>query len=575
MKPDLPDGLHIAFDLGVYALKAVVVERTGGRDRITAIEEETLHPPGDFPGENEYRENQTAILKRLSDRLPVKTARSIMATFNSRELQFKIVELPQQVADSQLENVLSWEAKKMLSPTFRSEPCLYAYRPLRSGGTQFALSVVPLSHLRRFIEIFEAADLRLDGIYPESLTGLAVRDCLPNAALPALSLINVGHLTTHIHIFSGGDLKFYRHIPSGMGEVPDPAQPGEMEVYTQKIRFSFDYFRAVTKLGGIDEIQFLGGGICRPGFMAYSRDYFAPGRTLNLDLSSRFDITPVINHQGSDGLGLAPFLPAMTAFLAHLEASSKVLFASTNLRGRLRFMEDQERWTNLARTLPRVFAVTGLIVMALIFLWWRGEIDRDRLVFKDRLATAEMKNASLRTKLTQRRSQEAVLKLHERKALAPLLRDRLSAGEIMLDVILSKPESISLRDFEILPAGVEPSEETDETSDGKVSSDSENPLGVALNPEGAIPFIPSSQNIGNSRTFSGIGTGDSGNESRGDPIDNLGGEILFLRGTAGDEPTFLAFVDTLRTKDVIMKYRRITARKDGGKLRFSLEGELP
>ncbi|MFZ2956767.1 MAG: hypothetical protein WA705_07760 [Candidatus Ozemobacteraceae bacterium] len=582
MKPGLPDGIHLAFDLGSNALKAVVIERTAGHDRVASIEEELVRPPGDFPGENEYREHLVSLLKNVAERLPVKTARSIVATFNSRELQVKIVDLPQQVAGGQVENVLSWEAKKLLSPTFRTEPFLYAYRPLRAGGTQFALSVVPLSHLRRFIELFEAVGIHPDGIYPESLTGLAVKDCLATAGLPALSLINVGHLTTHIHIFSGGDLKFYRHIPSGTGEFPDPSQPAEMEVYTQKIRFSFDYFRAVTKLGGIDEIQFLGGGIRRAGFLAYCREYFAPGRVVTLDLSSRFDITPVMAHQGRDGMGLSAFQPALTAFLAHLEASSGPTFATANFRVRLQALEDQERWLRLSRTLPVFFSLAGCAVLVFFFSWWRGEIDLDRVLFKNRLAAAEMSVASLKTKLAQRRSQDAPvapLPLNERKALAPLLRDRLSAGEVMLKVALSLPENVSLKNFEILPTGVEASEEPEEESvietsavtSGSASSTGEEVPGLAMPP--SPPFSGQTSAAPVSPTSAGMG-GQTGGPAE-EVISDLGGEILFLRGTAGNEALFLTFVNTLRKKGVITNFRRIATRKEDGKLRFSVEGELP
>lgn len=561
MKSNLPDGLYAAFDLGTQAIKAAIIERSAGQDRIAALEEEQLHPPAEFPGEDQYRDHQVKALQALAERLPLKQCRQSIALFNHRELQVKIVDLPAQVGPGQVEGILSWEAKKLLSPTYRSEPYLFAWRPLRPGNpSPCVLVVIPLSHLQRFIDLFNAAGIPLHGAYPEALTGLGIKEGLPTAGLPALSLINVGHISTHIHIFAGGELKFYRHIPSGMGEIPEGSQPSELEGYTQKIRFSFDYFRAVTKLGTIDEILFLGGGARRPGFLPFARTYFAPGRCALLDLSSRFDIAPVVNRQGEDGSGLCPFHPTLATYLAHsAEAPDAAGVAGGNFIARLHRLEHEERWARLGKTLPVAAAAIGLVLLAVVTMVWRTMLDGERRTQATRISQTEAGIGAARIKLARRQKTaepSTNFPPRERKLLAPMLRQRLGIGEILFLEYKFRPAGVQVFNLELLPAGTEPTPEPE-------TGDSQEPaMGDASQGSSGLPQ-PSAAMSGS----------PSGQEA--EVPSNLGGEVLFIRGICQNADQLLTYTEMLRARQLVRRFLEITTRKADGKVWFQMKGERP
>ncbi|HEY9069277.1 MAG TPA: hypothetical protein VIV61_03415, partial [Candidatus Ozemobacteraceae bacterium] len=279
MKRQRPDGLYTAFDLGSFAVKAVVVERLQGRDRLTLIEEESLRPSSEFATEADYRDHLVQAIRTLSARLPVKESAEIAALFNSREMQVKIAELPAQIQHDQIEGVLRFEARKLLSPNFRQEPFIMGYRILRDSPPTALVTCIPQSLLTRFTDLFDAAGIPLTGVYGEVFATYALRETQDIGAVPTLAFANVGHASTYLTIFAAGELKFYRHIPAGTSEIPEMAESQDLDVYFQKIRFSFDYFKAVSKLGQIDEIRFIGGGPGRGEFLGHAREYFAPTRT--------------------------------------------------------------------------------------------------------------------------------------------------------------------------------------------------------------------------------------------------------------------------------------------------------
>ena len=116
MKKKLKTGLFVSFDIGSVSIKATVVEVNEKGRRLSTTEEELLKPLAAYPGEEEFRGQIVDALKNLASRLPLKQCSAVTALYSNRELQVKIIELPSQVQADQLDNLLNWEAKKLLSP---------------------------------------------------------------------------------------------------------------------------------------------------------------------------------------------------------------------------------------------------------------------------------------------------------------------------------------------------------------------------------------------------------------------------------------------------------------------------
>ncbi|EKD84282.1 MAG: hypothetical protein ACD_39C00136G0008, partial [uncultured bacterium] len=294
MKNTNNKGLYAAFDIGTVSIKAAIIEVTDSGKRIATIEEEALKLPADFPGEEEHRQHVIESLKSLASRLPMKECRHVSALYSNRELQVKIIELPSQVQIEQIDKILNWEAKKLLSPNFREEPYAFAYKVVRKSPYMVALAVIPQRLLERFADLFEVAGINLDSAYGEVFAADALKEIVDISGLPAMSIVNFGHSGTHLQIFAAGELRFYRFIPSGMSEMTVPPTDNELEMFAQKIRFSFDYFRAISKLNQIDSLFFMGGGAALQGALPFARTYFNPSRVNIVDTSSGIDISPIL-----------------------------------------------------------------------------------------------------------------------------------------------------------------------------------------------------------------------------------------------------------------------------------------
>lgn len=561
MKQGLNSGLYAAFDIGSCSIKAAIIERLEGRNRLAAIESEPLKPLSDFPGEAEHRDHQVQILKLLSQRLPLKDCRESLCLFNHRELQIKIIELPKEILPDQVDGVLMWEAKKLLSPSLKSEPFLFAYKQVRDLPPAYALTVITQERIQKLHELFNAAGIRLNGAYPEAFSSLAIRESLPSTGLPSTSVINLGHFNTHIQIFSSGELKFYRHIPSGVSEMSDRNDPKEFEALAQKIRFSFDYFRAVSKLPHIDETMFMGGGACHKDFIKFSRDYFAPGKVAHLDLSSVFDVSPVLAGLGGETFRLLPFLPGLGVFLAHAAPES----ARANFAARFQLILDTERTRKLASFVPAVIGTAGLALLLLIFFFMHQRVSLIREEARQAASIADLAAAGTRAKVARLMAKTVHTELTEleRRTLIPLLRDRLSGGEILYKIGVNKPEDLVLHsigiqgkddgaDSESSEADALPPEEARE-EDLTASGD------ASLNQEPLPTPIPEPTKSGP----------DEGKET-------LGEEILVIKGYCESFGVLLEYAEKLKATHLIRRYRLFqTARKPGDRVRFTILGELP
>ncbi|HNV69611.1 MAG TPA: hypothetical protein PKO06_07945, partial [Candidatus Ozemobacteraceae bacterium] len=431
MKPSFADGLYAVFDVGSFAAKAAIIERTAGKVRLASIEEEPLKSLTDFPSEVEFRDALIQSLQAIAGRLPLGQCREVIGLFSHRELQVKLVDLPPQITPEQFDSVLGFEAKKLLSPNYRSEAFVYSYRVLRESPPFVALAVIPQSHLQKTIELYHGAGIKLSGLYPEIFGELAAKETMPASGSPVYTMINVGHASTHMTIFSGGEPRFTRQIPSGVSEIPERVTGNEPEIYTQKIRFSFDYCRAVFKLGQIDEIGFFGGGALKPGFLDFTREYFHPSKVSVIDLSSCLDISPALAQRGGDATRLAPFLPGITTYLAHSRALAT---DRSNMYMQWERKESDERWKNLSHLLPAGVALAGLLVGVVLLAIWGMVLQTELDKANQEAKLSEIEVTRARTALVRMESQRkpgASLAPFEQKLLEPLLSDHFAGDAIL------------------------------------------------------------------------------------------------------------------------------------------------
>jgi len=605
MKNTLADGFYAAFDLGSHSVKVVLVDCRNGKEHLAAIEEELLKPPADFPGENEFRDHQIQRVKQLIERLPLHDIREWVAVLNSRELQVKLVELPSQVQPEKLPEVLRWEAKKLLSPTYRNEPFLVAHRILRESPPAAIVAVIPQSILARVHEFFLAAGIELSGAYADVFGCLSLKEGIETTGMPALSIINLGHTGTHLQIFSAGELKFYRFIPSGCSEFSNPPISSELDTFSQKIRFSFDYFRAVTKLGHIDELLFMGGGAALPEYISFAREYFAPGKIDALDVSQKIDISPVlpqVNELPGPTIRharLMPFLPALGAYWAHRDPGAD----DCNLLGRYQSLLWKERMNKFSNTLPIWVAIAGLLILAVSLGLWRiSMLDQlEQSSQKASIASNDLTTTQVKiTKLQKARIPEILLSSRDKSAISELLRDRLGSDEVLFLIDQKKTDGVKLHRIQI-QAKSQADDETpeEETEAGSLESEIGSRMSGSSDPSPAPAPGPGPDSASDPDPDPDPGPGPNSQvepaprasampsptpmpSGAGNPgsamtqnIEDLGGEMLVLKGTATGYEPLASFAEDLVKVRVIRRYRIIEALGKRSELRFILKGEMP
>ncbi|MBP5468959.1 MAG: hypothetical protein J6Z11_06900, partial [Candidatus Riflebacteria bacterium] len=303
MNKKITPGLYGTIDIGTKSVKAIVVEfDSKGNKRLLNTASVDLAPFDTFVNEEEYNQQITEAISNLTNNLDLQKCRKIISLFYNRDLQVKLLDLPSSVKADQLAQVLPWEAKKLLSPHYKEEPFTYSYCITRGNPLSIALAVVPLPLLNAHLKRFENTGIKPDSVYTDVFSTLALQPIVDIAGLPALSIVNFGHTGTHLNIFSAGKLKFYRYIPTGTSELTNPPRENELEMFSQKIRFSFDYFRAVSKLNQVDALFFMGGGSARPEVLNYEQIYFSPKNINYVDVSSEIEIIPVISVNINDNI---------------------------------------------------------------------------------------------------------------------------------------------------------------------------------------------------------------------------------------------------------------------------------
>ena len=271
MTKKLNPGLYATIDIGTKSVKAVVIEVNDKSKRLLNAESIELAAFDSFTNEEDYNKQITDGISKLVEKLDLTKCQKVISLFYNREFQVKLIDFPNQVKPEQLNQMLFWEAKKLLSTHYKEEEFSYSYCITRGNPLSVALAVVPQTLLNAHMKLFENTGITPASVYTDVFASLALQPIIDIAGLPALSIVNFGHSGTHLNIFSAGKLKFYRFIPTGTSEMTNPPQENELEVYSQKIRFSFDYFRAVSKLTQVDALFFMGGGSSIPNVLKSSR----------------------------------------------------------------------------------------------------------------------------------------------------------------------------------------------------------------------------------------------------------------------------------------------------------------
>lgn len=560
MKSKTHNGLYVAFDIGTVSIKAAVLEVNDSGQRLSAIEEEALKPASAFPGEEEHRKQIVEALKNVSSRLPMARCKGVSALFANRELQVKIIELPSMVQNDQISKILNWEAKKLLSPNFREEPYSFSYRIIRSNPFVVALAVIPQRLLEKFTDIFEEAGIKLDGAFGEVFAGQALKDIIDISGAPALSIVNLGQTGTHLQIFSAGELKFYRFIPSGMSEMSVPPTTTELEMYSQKIRFSFDYFRAVSKLNQIDRIFFMGGGAAQPDILPFERSYFSPSKINIVDISSGVDISPMLPDLGDNAPAeekqrrLLPFIPVVGAILASISAESKEM----NLFAQLKSSRRDRKIQELAKLLPLWLGLIGILVTAVILMMMKSTVTEELADVQKKLDTARMSNEATNIKIAKyKAASDTGTKLSpaERKALEPLLKARTSADKALYIIFQNRPDGLRFEEILI---------RTDQEAENYAFEDhqamSEQQSGeIEENPMAAFQS-----------KF------DGGSIDRDQLREGIIGKILVIRGTCSNHEEISQFSEILLKNRLLVRLKLLQTRtKNQNTLEFLLKGEMP
>ena len=374
-------GLYGVIDIGTKTVKAIVIEVSNKSQRLLNIESIDLAAFDTFTDEEKYDDQIRDAISKLTESLNLNRCKKIISLFYNRELQVKLIDFPNTVGTEQLNQVLPWEAKKLLSPHYKDEQFTYSYCVTRGNPLSIALAVVPIPLLNNHLKLFDKTGIKPDSVYTDVFATLALQPIIDIAGLPALSVVNFGYSGTHLNIFSAGKLKFYRYIPTGSSEMTSPPKENELEMYSQKIRFSFDYFRAVSKLNQVDALFFMGGGTAISNVLTYEQNYFSPTKISALDISSRIDISPVFSANINDGVKaiestnfLSAFIPAIGACLADFREDSEAMDL-------LNLIKKQEKEKNLEKIANSVPIVLGLIsfILATGVLYYLYQEKNDKL----------------------------------------------------------------------------------------------------------------------------------------------------------------------------------------------------
>lgn len=555
MKNNGSTSLYAAFDIGSTSVKAAVIEVTAAGKRLIKVDEEILKKSSDFAGEEEYLSSVSEALKTASARINAEKCKSISALFSNRELQVKVIELPSQIRQDQIEQVIGYEAKKLLNPAMQEEPFVFAYKILRSNPYLAAISVVPARIIEEFIKLYEASGLELSGVYGEVFAADAIKDAINIENQNAVSVINFGSQGTHLQVFSGGLLRFYRYIPSGLAEMSLNPQNDELEMYAQKIRFSFDYFRAVSKLNQIDSLYFMGGGVVPDAVLPFAADYFAPSKVGIADISSGVDISPMISESNdvSESIELKqrllmPFFPAVGAALASLAKQNE----TTNLLAFVKKQRHLKQMQRLTKALPIVIIALGALLSLIIIFVMRGNTAikiEEALKKKALIQKLHNKNSRSLSALKAAKQYRMALSPEGEKIVKPITEAKIFLHDVLRLAATKAPKGVSVD--EILIRTIDEMKE------------------IALPAEGEALNEQTGEKI---NEFKSKLSQNEKNES--DCGEELVGKGLLILGSADNNTALSAYVKNLSSCGLCECYG-VLSRKKGGSVEFIIKGALP
>lgn len=453
MTKKLNPGLYATIDIGTKSVKAVVIEVNDKSKRLLNAESIELNAFESFTNEEDYNKQITESISKLVEKLNLTKCQKIISLFYNREFQIKLIDFPNQVKPEQLDQMLFWEAKKLLSSHYKEEEFSYSYCITRGNPLSIVLAVVPQSILNAHMKLFENTGITPDSVYTDVFASLALQPIIDIAGLPALSIVNFGHSGTHLNIFSAGKLKFYRYIPTGTSEMTNPPQDNELEVYSQKIRFSFDYFRAVSKLTQVDALFFMGGGSAIQNVLNFEQSYFAPTRINALDVSSEIDISPIISVSFNEevntenSLKLLPYVPAIGGCLADFREDSNNLDLLTLFKNK----EKEKRLAKLAQTIPFFVGIIALLI-SLSFIYYlytnkKEKLDNLTVEKNSIISQIEMNNIKISTLSSHKTKNKIKLCPESMKLLTPIISNKYKLSNLFIRAMSLRQKDMKIEDI--------------------------------------------------------------------------------------------------------------------------------
>ena len=615
MNKKLTPGLYGTIDIGTKSVKAIVIEINSKGKRLLKTESVDLTPFDTFVKEEEYNKQITEAISNLANSLDLQKCKKIISLFYNRDLQVKLLDLPSSVKADQLDQVLPWEAKKLLSPHYKEGPFTYSYCITRGNPLSIALAVVPLPLLNAHLKLFENTGIKPDSVYTDVFSSLSLQPIVDIAGLPALSIVNFGHSGTHLNIFSAGKLKFYRYIPTGTSELTNPPRENELEMFSQKIRFSFDYFRAVSKLNQVDALFFMGGGSAIPEVLNYEQNYFSPTKINSVDVSSEIDISPILsvnigdNINSENNLSLLPYVPAIGGCLADFREDSENLDLLTLIKKE----EKEKNLEKIADTVPVILGIIAFLIVStfLYYSYTEKEAELGNLIIEAEDLDKKLNEANeiFGKKNATEKANPIKLSKNSLELVKPIISSKDSLNYLIKIINKIKPKSLEIAEILVRNQqeaeqiylktkeemendimGSDFSEETNTDDDYSEPSKSESIDSYDIFSEPEEETKPKPKTI--KKKSKQIKTKPAIYESKlSTPIseqqikEDFSGKFVIIHGFADNSIDVSDFSDGLTTNPVdtqgkvlpsaLLRYIGINLRKtDNNKVEFLLKGEL-
>ncbi|MBR4571555.1 MAG: hypothetical protein IKO19_12930 [Candidatus Riflebacteria bacterium] len=568
MTKKLNPGLYATIDIGTKSVKAVVIEVNDKSKRLLNAESIELAAFDTFTNEDDYKKQITDSISKLVEKLDLTKCQKVISLFYNREFQVKLIDFPNNVKLEQLNQMLFWEAKKLLSSHYKEKEFSYSYCITRGNPLSVVLAVVPQTLLDAHLKLFENTGITPTSVYTDVFSSLALQPIIDIAGLPALSIVNFGHSGTHLNIFSAGKLKFYRFIPTGTAEMSNPPRENELEVYSQKIRFSFDYFRAVSKLTQVDALFFMGGGSAIPNVLNFEQNYFSPTKINALDVSSEIDISPIISVSFNEevntenSLKLLPFVPAIGGCLADFREDSDNLDLLTLLKNK----EKEKRLAKLAQTIPLFVGIIALLIglSFIYFLYTNKKEKLDNLTIEKNSIQSqiEINDTKISSLSSQKSKYRIKLNPQSMKLVKPIISSKYQISNLFIRAMSVRPKEMKLENI-LIRNRSEAEQITLKTEDNDEN------LNSGMEQEKTSPYLSQFSSEINEEQIK----------------EDISGNIAIIHGYADNQEQVSRFSESLNTQStdkigrvipkVLKRYISINMRKTRDRrIEFLLKGEL-